>query len=300
MVDAEHVRGSTESDKAEHFSESVPVSVLILTLNEEQNIRACLESVKWAADIIVVDSFSTDGTVAIAREYTTKIYQVALGKLSDAGVKRNWAMSNVDFAHEWVLSLDADDRIPEALSTEIAEVLRSPRVDGFLVRQRYIFMGQPLRFCLGPLYQLKLFKHRLYRCDEAIHERPLFGGRVAYLKGCYLQEGKKTLFEYIERHNLYSSREAEARRAMRKEPLTFSLRQLLVGDAVTRKRLLTALWVRMPMRPAVLFLLFFVFRLGFLDGKRGLIYSLLRGCGYEFLINIKQWEMEHGKREEID
>lgn len=274
------------------IGQTVPVSVLILTLNEERNIRACLESIKWAPDIIVVDSFSTDRTVEIAKGYTTKVYQIPLSKLSDVGVKRNWAMANVDFAHEWVLFLDADDRIPEALAAEIARALRSPRVDGFLVRQRYIFMGQALKYCLGPLYQLKLFRHRLYRCDEAIHERPLFDGQVGYLKGYYLQEGKKTLFEYIERHNVYSSREAEFRRELRKAPLTLNVRQFLTADAVTRKRILTAIWVRMPMRPLVLFLVFYFVRLGFLDGRRGLIFSLLRGCGYEFLINIKQWETE--------
>lgn len=271
--------------------DGVPVSVLVLTLNEERSIRACLESVRWADEVIVVDSFSTDRTVEIVHEYTDKVHQVPLTKMSDTGIKRNWAMENVPFTHEWVLSLDADNRVPEVLGDEISQALSTATVDGFLISQRYVFMGRPLTHCLGPMYQLKLFKHRLFRCDEAIHERPIFSGRVGYLKNYYIHDDKKSLYEYIERHNIYSTREAELYRQLRQQPLDFDVRRFLTIDSVARKQMLKRLWVRLPMRPFLLFLLFYVVRRGFLDGPEGLIFSILRGAGYEFLIGIKEWEM---------
>ena len=196
-------------------------------------------------------------------------------------------MRNVPFAHEWVFTLVTDDRVPGALAAEIAERLPEAAVDGFLISQRYVFMGRALTHCRGPLHQLKLFKHRYYSCEEAIHEQPIFTGSVGYLKNQYIQDNDKALYEYLERHNYYSTREAELYQQLRQQPLNLSIREFLANDALGREGMLKRLWVRLPGRPLLLFLVYYLLRGGFLDGREGLIFSLLRGAGYEFIIDLK-------------
>jgi glycosyltransferase involved in cell wall biosynthesis len=269
----------------------VPVTVLINTLNEEETIRGCLESVRWAAEIIVLDSFSRDRTVEIAREFTDRVIQVPFGGGGDLGAKQNWAMSNIKFGHEWVLMLDADDVVPPALANEIGSVLPDAKVDGFLISQRYHFMGRPLNHSLGKLYQLKLFRHTYYRVDEAVHETPIFTGRIGRLASQYLQLRDIDVEEYIRRNNSYSTREAELYDRLLGEPLGFGISGLIRADPLKRKGLLKRLWVRLPMRPVMLFFIFYVARLGFLDGATGFRFALVRGVGYEYTVGLKLKEL---------
>ncbi|MFI5282540.1 MAG: glycosyltransferase family 2 protein [Candidatus Dormibacterales bacterium] len=261
--------------------------MLVNTLNEEATIRRCLESVRWAAEIVVLDSFSRDKTVDIAREFTDKVVQVPFTGSGDLGAKQNWAMSNIKFAHEWVLMLDADDIVPPSLADEIASKLASANVDGFLISQRYHFMGRPLRHSLGKLYQLKLFRHSNYRCDEAIHEQPIFTGRIGRLDSQYVQTRDISVEEYIRRHNAYSTREADLYFQLRNEPIGFGIGDLMRADPLKRKQLIKRVWVRVPMRPAILFVVFYIGRLGFLDGMAGLRFALVRGIAYEYAVALK-------------
>jgi glycosyltransferase involved in cell wall biosynthesis len=270
----------------------VPVTVLVNTLNEEATLRTCLESVRWAAEIVVLDSFSHDRTVDIAREFTDQVMQVPFVGAGDLGAKQNWAMSNIKFGHEWVLMLDADDVVPQPLAEEIGSVLPGANVDGFLISQEYHFMGRPLKHSLGKLYQLKLFRHNRYRCDEAIHEEPIFTGRIGRLTSQYVQQRDIDIEEYVRRHNGYSTREADLYFRLRIEPLAFGIGDLIRADPLKRKKLLKRLWVRTPMRPLILFLLFYVARLGFLDGIAGFRFALVRGIAYEYAVGLKLAELQ--------
>lgn len=287
-------RGSQlEADEALLVSEPlrVPVTVLVNTLNEEATIRRCLESVRWAAEIVVLDSFSKDRTVAIAREFTDQVIQVPFVGGGELGAKQNWAMTNIKFGYEWVLMLDADDLVPPKLAKEIESALPGAAVDGFLISQEYHFMGRPLKHSLGKLYQLKLFRHSHYRVDEAIHETPIFTGSIGRLTSQYVQLRDIDTQEYIRRHNAYSTREAELYFRFRSEPLGFRLGDLIRADPIDRKKLLKRLWVRMPMRPLLLFFVYYVARLGFLDGMAGLRFALVRGIGYEYAVGLKLGEL---------
>jgi glycosyltransferase involved in cell wall biosynthesis len=269
----------------------VPVTVLVNTLNEEASIRACLESVRWAAEIVVLDSFSNDRTVDIAREFTDQVIQVPFVGAGELGKKRNWAMSNIKFGHEWVLMLDADDIVPQPLANEIAIVLQGAKVDGFLVSQEYHFMRRPLKHSLGKLYQLKLFRHRCYSCDEAIHEQPIFTGSIGKLVSQYIQLRDLNIEEYIRKHNAYSTREAELYFRLRSEPVAFGIVDLVRADPLKRRQMLKRLWVRVPFRPPLLFLVFYLFRLGFLDGMAGFRFALIRGIAYEYAVGLKLGEL---------
>jgi glycosyltransferase involved in cell wall biosynthesis len=286
----------TENQRTTPEIQRVPVTVLVNTLNEESTIRKCLDSVRWADEIVVVDSYSHDRTVEIAHEFTDQVIQVPFTGAGELGAKRNWVMSNVKFAHEWVLMLDADDIIPERLATEIGSALEDPRVDGFLISQEYHFMGRPLKHSLGKLYQLKLFRHGHYRCDEAVHEEPIFTGTIGKLTCQYIQVREINMEEYIRRHNAYSTREAELYFRLRSEPLAFGPRDFIRADPLKRKQLLKRIWVRMPMRPPILFLIFYFARLGFVDGMAGLRFALVRGLAYEYAVGLKLAELQKQAR----
>src|SRR5262249_35499623 len=142
----------------------LPISVLIPVKNEERNIAACLESVSWADEIWVVDSHSTDRTVEIAEQYTDLIIQFDYngGQMK----KKNWALENIPFKHEWVLIVDCDERVTPELEAEICRVLSRPGEDeapqGYYVNRRLIFLGRWIKHCgWYPSWNLRLFKHRL-------------------------------------------------------------------------------------------------------------------------------------------
>jgi hypothetical protein len=248
--------------------------------------------VTWADEIFLVDSLSKDLSIDIAGRYTDKIYQ---REFKGYGEKKNWAVQNLPFSYEWLLSIDADERINWDLRDEIVKAIETEEVDGYLIRQRYYFLGRALEHCQGSMYKLKLFKWRMYRCQEHIHEYPIFNGRIAYLKNPYDHIDRRSLTDYVQRHNIYSSQEAELYLQLRNQKLNFNMSKFFSSDSSTKKQMLKRLWVRFPdwSRPFLLFFWFYILNRGFLDGTQGLIFSILRGAIYEFQITIKLWEMRH-------
>ena len=160
------------------------VSVLVLTRNEEANIAECLESLRWAAEVLVVDSMSTDRTVEIAEALGAKVCPHAFAGYAD---QRNWALQNLPFAHDWVLMIDADERIPGALADEIREVLSrsSDAYSGFYISRRLFFMGRWLRHGgLYPTWLLRLFKRRVARVEERpVNEHVIVNGDETWTGG---------------------------------------------------------------------------------------------------------------------
>jgi len=286
----------------------LPISVIIPVKNEERNIAACLESVAWADEIWVVDSHSSDGTLAVARRYTDKIAQFDYS--GGFPKKKNWALQNLPFKHEWVLLLDADERVTPELENEIRGVLNSggstakpARADGYYVNRKLIFLGQWIKHCgWYPSWNLRLFKHRLGRYekleaedvenagDVEVHEHVVLEGEADYLKNDLLHEDFKSIYHFIERHNRYSNWEARVYHNLASGVETpDSIRASLFGSPLERKRFIKQMWPRLPFRPFIRFFWMYFLRLGFLDGKAGLIFCTLMSM-HEAVIAAKIYE----------
>jgi glycosyltransferase involved in cell wall biosynthesis len=270
---------------------SVPVSVLVPTLDEELNLPDCLDSLGWADEVFVVDSFSRDGTVEIARSRGATVVQHAFESYSR---QKNWALSTLDFRNQWVLIVDADERVTPELRCEIERELTSPRCDGYYVNRRFIFLGAWIRHAgWYPSWNLRLFRHRLGRYDDReVHEHVVLNGRVGYLRSDLLHLDLRGLEAYIARHNRYSSLEAQARlKAERDAPDRAKLPVSLLASPVQRKRFLRErVWPRVPAKPLALFVYMYVLRRGFLDGRAGLALCVFHTF-QEFMVGLKLAEL---------
>lgn len=282
---------------------TLPVSVIIPVLNEEANLADCLASVRWADEVFVVDSHSTDRTAEIAQQHGAKVVQFDFQPGGPR--KKNWALEHLPFRNEWILLLDADERITPELETEIRrEFASGPKCDGYYLNRKLIFMGRWLRHGGNyPSWNLRLFKHRLGRYerlateelqsagDVEVHEHVVLDGPAGYLPEPMLHLDYKDLSRWIERHNRYSTWDAKMRLNLLEGREVSSIPAHLFGTPVERKRWLKKVWVRLPCRPCLRFLYMYVFRLGFLDGKPGFIYAVLKAT-HEFHISAKMWEMK--------
>ena len=276
------------------------VSVIVPTRNEESNIRACLESVSFADDTFVVDSQSLDNTCAIAEEMGAKVVQFHYA--GGYPKKKNWALENLELQNEWVLILDADERVTPELAEEIAAKLAAPDADGYYIPRRFMFMGRWIRHCgYYPSYVLRLFRHRLGRYetppgepdahsgDVEIHERLMLKGRAGYLKNPMLHHAYPDIATWIEKHNRYSSWEAVSRAQLLRGGNEV-IRPKLFGNRLERKRWAQRLASRLPFGPTLRFLYHYVLRFGFLDGYPGYVLSRLL-AQYEFWSRVKRREL---------
>lgn len=279
-----------------------PLSVIIPVKNEERNLAACLRSVAWAADVWVVDSHSTDRTPELAAQFGAQLAQFDYG--GGFPKKKNWALENLPLRHEWVLLLDADERVTPELEAEIRQVLCEPAVaDGYYLNRKLIFLGRWIKHCgWYPSWNLRLFKHRLGRFekletaaveqsgDVEVHEHVVLQGRAEYLRHDLLHEDFKSIFHFIERHNRYSNWEARVYADFaRGEQGERKIGASLFGSPLERKRFIKHCWARLPLRPLLRFLWMYVFRLGFLDGRPGLIFCTLMTM-HEAVISAKLYE----------
>lgn len=272
------------------------VSVLIPVKNEALNLPACLESVRWADEVFVVDSQSTDGTAELAAASGATVVQF---HYQGGPKKKNWSLANLPFRQEWVLIVDADERVSPELAEEIRQAIQRPDAPpGFYINRRLIFLGRWIRHCgWYPSWNLRLFRYRLGRYetvpvdasqagDNEVHEHVVLEGTAGYLRHDLLHHDYKSLFHFLERHNRYSDWDAAVFRRLRHEPL---LRRDSLGGALGRKRLLKRLWVRLPFRPLLFFVYLFILRAGFLDGAAGWHFCLLASI-HQYHINLKMKE----------
>ncbi|MBV9328350.1 MAG: glycosyltransferase family 2 protein [Chloroflexi bacterium] len=275
---------------------SVPVSVLVPTLDEELNLPECLQSVSWADEVFVVDSFSRDGTLEIARAHGARVVQHAFEGYSR---QKNWALDNLPLRNEWVLIVDADERVMPDLRCEIERVVGlSPSgahgFDGYYVNRRVIFLGTWVRHAgWYPSWNLRLFRHRLGRYDDReVHEHVVLDGRAGYLTADLLHADRRGLEAFVARHNRYSTLEATARwKAERNAPDRARLPISWLASPVHRKRFLRErIWPRLPAKPVVLFVYMYVLRQGFLDGRAGLALCVFHAF-QEFVVGLKLAEL---------
>jgi (heptosyl)LPS beta-1,4-glucosyltransferase len=247
------------------------VSVTVVTWNEEDRLRDCLESVTWADEIVVVDAESGDRTVPLAREFTDRVW---VRPWPGFAAQKNFAIDQARGA--WVLSVDADERVTPALRERIQAVLGagSP-ADGFRIPRRNIFWGGWVRHGgLYPDYQLRLFRRGAGRfAEDSVHESVRVAGRVDALDEPLLHHSYRDIEDFVARSNRYST--------------------LAARDWVRRGR--RAGVADMALRPLGRFLSMYFLQRGFLDGGRGLVLAVLY-AHYVFLRSAKAWEMGRAGR----
>lgn len=271
-----------------------PISVIILTLNEEKNIQGCLKSIEGFFDeIIIVDSGSTDKTLETAKKYTDLIYSHEYITYSS---QRNWAMKNIKIRNEWVLHLDADHRVTPELIAELREVFQgglAEKVDGFMLSRKIIFMGKWIRFGgLFPCYHMPLFRKSKGMCEEKLYDQHyLVNGNIKILKGTIYDIITDSLDNFITRHNHWASLEAqEWDGACNKKKHAYDGR--ISGNKIEKRRFFKKIFYHSPifLRSFLYFIYRYILKFGFLDGKEGLIFHTLQGFWFRFLVDAKIYE----------
>jgi glycosyltransferase involved in cell wall biosynthesis len=244
------------------------LSIAIITYNEEANIRRTLESVKWADEIVVVDSGSTDQTVRICREYTDKVFiQPWLG----FSRQKNLAIDKTSGG--WVLSLDADEPVEPELAEEIQTILPRPAsLDGYRIPRKTFFLGRWMKHGgWYPDYNLRLFRKGKGRFEARIvHEAVKVVGAIGKTQNAILHYAYPDLDSYLVSINKYSSLTVE----------------IMKERGISAFR---ASWMNIFFRPVFTFLYKYIIRLGFLDGKHGLVLNLFHAW-YVFAKYAKAWE----------
>lgn len=268
------------------------ISVLILTLNEEANLQQCLQSMTWSDDIVVLDSFSSDRTVKIAEEMGARVVQ---RRFDNWSAHQNWAMQNIPFKYSWVYYSDADEIVPSELRDEMVAATRNTSAEPVAYRMRYknFFCNRWIKHCgIYPVWVLRLFRPDKVYWERLVNPVPLVRGVEGRLEHHFHHYSfKKGLEAWVEKHNRYSSQEAEEGIKTFQNGFDDWAGLLSGRDGTRRRRALKELSFRLPMRPTLRFLYMYVLRLGFLDGWEGLTYCRLLSL-YEYLIVLKMRELE--------
>jgi len=272
-----------------------PIAVIILTFNEENNIIDCLESVKdFAAEIFIVDSGSTDRTLEIISNYPVQVFQHPFENYSQ---QRNWALQNLPITTEWVINLDADQRLTEEFKTEVNQYLTSGKlanINGFLASRKTIFMGKWIKYGGHyPTYHAMAFRLGKGMCEQKLYDQHyLVEGETIKLKGDVIDLITESLSTFTQRHDKWSTLES-VQQFSNANSSTVTISGKLKGDSMQRRRYFKNLYEKLPLfvRPVLYFIVRYFFRLGFLDGTRGLIFHFLQCFWFRFLIDAKIYEL---------
>jgi len=239
------------------------ITVAIISKNEEDIIKECLESIKWADEIIVVDAMSTDRTVEICKEYTDKVFQ---NKFADFSSQKNFALSKA--GNGWILFVDADERIPINLRYEISS-LSSDENDGYRIPRKNMIFGKHLKHGgHQDDLQLRLFRKDKSRFENPIHERVVVDGRVGKLRNSIEHYSTRSLSKYVDKLNLYTDLESEF---MRTQARPMKRRDLIA-------------------KPMAQFILRYIYKAGYRDGLEGFLFYSLSSF-YTFIKYAKYWDL---------
>lgn len=245
----------------------IPVSVAIITKNEERNIRDALESVREFEEIVVVDALSDDKTLDICKEYTDKIYSLPWQGFAR---QKQFAVDRTNL--QWVLVLDADERVTEELKEEIRKRLTEEYFDGYFIPRKNFFLGKWIKHSgWWPDYTLRLFRKDRGRFeDREVHEKVVVVGQVGYFKSPLIHYSYESLSDLYRKIELYSN---------------LSAAEIISKDKYSKAKVV----LKMVFSPVFTFLKMFLIRRGFLDGVRGLILASVYSF-YTFLKYAKVWE----------
>jgi len=274
------------------------LSVLILTFNEEKHIARCIESLStFATNVFVIDSYSTDKTVEIARSKGAHVYQ---NKWVNYANQFQWGLDNCPIETEWVMRMDADEYVLPTLADEIKETLTS-HVDndlsGFFIKRRVLFKDKWIRKGgYYPTWLLRVWRYERGKIEERWmdeHIKLTFGNTVQ-LKNDLVDDNLNDLTWWTNKHNNYATREAiDVLNTIYNFKKYDEVQPKLLGTQEQRRRKLKHLYVKLPLfiRPFIYFIYRYFIKFGFLDGKQGLIWHFLQGFWYRFLVDAKLYEV---------
>jgi glycosyltransferase involved in cell wall biosynthesis len=267
------------------------ISVLILTRNEESNLSRCLDSVEWSDDVLVLDSFSDDHTVEIARSRGIRVLQNHFVNFAE---QRNFGLALGSLKHDWVLHLDADEVVTPELQRELITTATRSEKDAYRVASKVMFQGRWLKYSgLYPWYQVRFGKRDKLRFVQVGHGQRENSelDHVGTLRESLLHFSfSKGIQDWIERHNRYSTAEAtHFLENMGNQAIDWP-GIFAVGDESCRRRALKILFSHLPCRPILRFLYMYFFRMGFLDGRAGFTYCRLLAI-YEYFTVLKTREL---------
>ncbi len=267
----------------------LPITVIIPVKNEELNLRICLSKLNAFDEVLVVDSSSTDKTVQVAEEFNCQLINFEWnGRFPK---KRNWTLRNVKIKHDWVLFLDADEYITDSFINEVSSKIHSSRYCGYWLNYNTIFLGKELKHG-DKLKKLALFRkscgeyefieeNQWSHLDMEIHEHPIINGKIGKIKSPIIHNDFKGLSHYIEKHNQYSNWEANRFKNIN----SLSHKQFTIRQKLKYKLL------NIGVLPICYFIGTFIFKMGFLDGKKGYFMALLKK-NYFFQIQLKINELK--------
>jgi glycosyltransferase involved in cell wall biosynthesis len=236
--------------------------------------------------------------VQIARESGADVVQHVFEGYAQ---QKNWALENVPFRGEWVLILDADERVPPELGAEISDVVAADGngYDGFYLNRKLIFYGKWIRHCgWYPSWNLRLFRRGRGRYEQReVHEHLLLDGKAGYCQHDLIHEDLRDMSFWIAKHNRYSSQEARELDRVRRGVSTAGLQSSFFKGSLERKRFIKErIWPYLPGPTFLSFLYWYFFRLGFLDGKHGFLFCQMHAI-FEKFTTAKLWELEHYKQD---
>lgn len=294
MAVEEHDLRGEEALMADMEARNVPVSAMVFTLNEAIHLPSCLASLAWTDDVIVVDSFSTDRTAEIAHAAGARFFQ---HRFEGFGKQRMWALEHAKPRHEWVLILDADERVTPELARELAAKIGAVarEVAAFRVKRRFYMWGRWLRHSnLYPSWVVRLVRvGRVEYVNRGHAETQEVHGATESLDNDLIDENLKGIDEWFERQNRYSSREAEYE--LQQEAQPFRWRALWSADPLARRAASKRLAATLPFRPTLYFLYSYVLRGGFLEGRDGLVFCAMKS-EYQRMIVVKKHDLRRGRR----
>ncbi len=275
----------------------LPITAIILTYNEELNIAESLLSISdWVEEIIIIDSFSTDKTIDIAKKYECRYFE---RKFVNQAEQFNWALDNVQINNEWILRLDSDEIMLPETWKEIAEhfkseaKLKEENIAGFYMKRRVYFMNRWIRHGgYYPAWFLRLWRKDSGRYeDRAMDEHVILKkGKTINLENDFEEHDRKNLSIWIEKHNKYAEREATSVLEKSNNEITANREG---SDPERRRWYKDNLYYRLPpfFRALLYWKYRYIIRLGVLDGIPGLIWHFLQGFWYRFLVDAKIYEL---------
>ena len=279
----------------------IPVSFLMLTYNEEINLRVSLPLLTdWADDIVIVDSFSTDKTLEIAGRFGAHVYPHAFESHASQWL---WAMQKIEFKYHWIFMHDPDHAVTPELKQELDQVFASEvdeSVDGFYVKRRNIFRGQWIKHGgYYPKYMLKIVRRgKVFFDKNEFDYRAYVPGKKLKLKHDIIEDNLKEhdISFWIEKHNRFAARQAEEEILRMNGHAAWSVKPAFFGTPDQRTLRLKVVWYKMPLylRPFIYFFYRYLLCLGFLDGKQGFIFHFLQGFWYRLLVDIKLDDLKKG------
>jgi glycosyltransferase involved in cell wall biosynthesis len=280
------------------MADAAPITILILSKNEEINLPHTLASVTgWATDVFVVDSASTDGTQRIVEEAGAHFVTHAWEGYAR---QKNWGLDNLPIRTPWVFILDADESITPELKEEACAIASADKCleNGFYVNRRIIFMDKWIRHCgYYPSWNVRFFRHGKARYeDRSVHEHMVVDGPVGYLRCEMLHNDRRGIYHFIEKHNWYSSLEARELFNLEHGQTTEQKVRLVGGGPTERRRWLKRrIWPYLPFRWLARWFSMYILKMGFLDGLTGFHFCLMLAI-YEYQIGLKLTELRLEQR----